>query len=159
IVGCIAVGLTPTGSQDPYGLRRQAVGILRVMRDNNWNVSLESIVDTTQSLYQTMDMEQEDSEKVKQALHQFFQLRATYLFKEMDIEQDVVQAVFHREIGIFGYTSAKANVLSAKRNDDQFKNVQEALVRVLNLAKKADYTDVSTDLFETSSEKSLYEQY
>ncbi|HLR40127.1 MAG TPA: glycine--tRNA ligase subunit beta [Virgibacillus sp.] len=159
IVGCIAVGLTPTGSQDPYGLRRQAVGILRIMRDNNWDISLESIVETTQGLYRAMDMEQGDNEKVKQALHQFFQLRATYLFKEMDIEQDVIQAVLHSEIGIFGYTSTKANALSEKRNDDQFKNVQEALVRVLNLAKKAAHTEVSADLFETPSEKSLFEQY
>src|SRR5699024_3229641 len=56
IVGCIAGGLTPTGSQDPYGLRRQAVGILRIMRGNNWDISLESIVETTQGLYRAMDM-------------------------------------------------------------------------------------------------------
>lgn len=159
IVGCIAVGLTPTGSQDPYGLRRQAVGILRIMRDNNWDISLESIVDMTLELYKTIDVEQGEREKVKQALHDFFQLRATYLFREMAIEQDIIQAVLQREIGVFGYTAAKANLLSERRNDDQFKNVQEALVRVLNLSKKAVSTEVNAQLFETASEKTLFEQY
>src|SRR5699024_1113656 len=42
---------------------------------------------------------------------------------------------------------------------NQFKNMQEALVRTLNLAKKAAHTEVSADLFETTSEKSLFEQY
>lgn len=159
IVGCIAVGLIPTGSQDPYGLRRQAVGILRIMKSNNWNVSLESLVDITQSLYHTLDIEQEDSKIVKHELSKFFQLRATYLLKEMAIEQDVIQAVLHKEIGVFGYTLAKASVLSEKRNDDHFKNVQEALVRILNLAKKVEQTEVNLDVLQTPSEQLLYKQY
>lgn len=159
IVGCISVGLIPTGSQDPYGLRRQAAGILRIMLENQWDISLEKMLDITQNLYQSLDIEQGDLEEVSQALQAFFQLRASYLLREMDIEHDVIQAVIHKEIGVFDYTLAKALVLSDKRNDNSFKYVQEALVRVLNLSNKASQVEVDPVLFETDSEAILFTQY
>ncbi|WP_099158535.1 glycine--tRNA ligase subunit beta [Virgibacillus ndiopensis] len=159
IVGCISVGLIPTGSQDPYGLRRQAVGILKTLQENEWNISVESLLEITQNLYQTVDIEKEDSDNVSNELIEFFKMRATYLMKEISISQDVIQAVLFNNIGIVGYTLDKASVLSEKRNDPEFKQVQEAFTRVLNLSKKAQYAEVNKDLFETSSEQGLYEKY
>lgn len=159
IVGCISVGLIPTGSQDPYGLRRQAVGILRILQDNHWDTPLERLLNITQSVYRKLDIGQDDQEKVSNKLHVFFQLRAAYLLKDLHIEQDVTQAVLHKEIGIFDYTLAKAKVLSTKRNEDGFKSVQEALVRVLNLSNKAEGIEVDPALFETESEASLFTAY
>lgn len=159
IVGCISIGLMPTGSQDPYGLRRQAVGVLRIMQENQWDISVETLLEITQGLYRTLDIEQNDQENVSQALHEFFQLRTTYLLKEKNIEQDVIQAVIHKEVGILGYTMAKAKVLSEKRNDDHFKQIQEALVRVLNLSDKANQSEVDPALFVTESEAALFTKY
>src|SRR5699024_9011134 len=51
IVGCIYVGLVPTSSQDPYGLRRQAIGVLRVIKDRKWDISVEELFDMPFSLY------------------------------------------------------------------------------------------------------------
>lgn len=159
IVGCISVGLIPTGSQDPYGLRRQAVGVLRIMQDNHWDITLEDLLTITQNLYQKLNIEQDDQAEISNKLHAFFQLRAAYLFKELNIGQDVTQAVLHNEIGIFDYTLAKAGVLSAKRNDDSFKSIQEALVRILNLSNKAEGSTVDPALFETESEAALFAAY
>ena len=159
IVGCIAVGLTPTGSQDPYALRRQAAGVLKIMEGNHWDISLETLLKDTQAIYRTSDVEQEDPEAVANKLHGFFQLRATYLLKEWQIEQDVIQAVLNKEIGVFEYTLAKAKVLSSKRNDDQFKSVQEALVRILNLSSKAETAEVDPTKFVTDSEAALFRAY
>src|SRR5690625_1783342 len=44
IVGFISVDLTPTGSQDPYSLRRQAIGVLRIVEDRQWNITFESLL-------------------------------------------------------------------------------------------------------------------
>ncbi|MBP1968695.1 glycyl-tRNA synthetase beta chain [Virgibacillus natechei] len=159
IVGCISIGLIPTGSTDQYGLRRQATGILRIMQANKWNITLESLLESTKSVYQTLDIDQRNAEKVTNDLADFFHLRAAYLLKEMGVEQDVVQAVLHREIGAVDYTFAKATILTNKRNDDQFKYIQEALVRVLNLASKTNQTEVNQKHFETDSEQALYEKY
>lgn len=159
IVGCVSVGLTPTGSQDPYALRRQAAGILKIMEDNHWDIPLETLLADTQALYRTTEIDQDDPETVTNKLLRFFQLRATYLLKEWQIEQDVIQSVLNKEIGVFDYTLAKARVLSTKRNDNQFKYVQEALVRILNLAGKAETSAVDPAAFKTDSEATLFRTY
>ncbi|MFD1038510.1 glycine--tRNA ligase subunit beta [Virgibacillus byunsanensis] len=159
IVGCLSVGLIPTGSQDPYGLRRQAVGILKIVKENEWNVSIETLLDIAQQVYQQLNFDQIDYGKVLLELHDFFQLRATHLLKEEGIEQDVIQSVLDKRIGMIGYTMEKASVLSSKRNDDTFKHIQEALVRILNLSKKAQETTINPVLFETSSEKELFRKF
>ncbi|WP_085991880.1 glycine--tRNA ligase subunit beta [Oceanobacillus senegalensis] len=156
IVGCISIGLTPTGSQDPYGLRRQATGVLRIASENNWNVSLESMLNITNSVYEQTNIEMQDKEEISNALHDFFKLRASFLLKEMNVETDVIHAVIENNIGVFNYTEKKAKLLSKKRNDETFKPIQEALVRILNLAKKADQFQVNETLFETESESFLY---
>lgn len=154
IVGFISVGLTPTGSQDPYSIRRQAIGVLRILDDRKWNISLESIVNIALNQYELAS-----DETIINACRQFFKLRATYLLKELAIEQDVIEAVLQDEIGILSYTTEKARLLSKKRNEASFKEIEEALVRVLNLAKKREELDIDPTLFETESEEILYKQY
>ncbi|HLS59598.1 MAG TPA: glycine--tRNA ligase subunit beta [Virgibacillus sp.] len=154
IIGFIAVGMTPTGSQDPYGLRRQAVSVLRILQSRKWEITLESLLDI--GLEQYAD---HNHSEVKTNTVEFFKLRAHYLLKEMSIEQDVIQSVLHEDIGFFFYTIEKAKVLSAKRNDEPFKTVEEALVRVLNIAKNKETSHINEALFETESERLLFKQY
>ncbi|GAB3050910.1 glycine--tRNA ligase subunit beta [Virgibacillus ainsalahensis] len=159
IVGCISAGLIPTGSQDPYGLRRQATGVLRIMKVNKWDVSIESLLGIAKDIYLSVDIGQQDNGETNQELHEFFKQRTAYLLKEIGIEQDVTQAVLHNEIGVIYHTFAKAKVLSGKRSDDQFKNIQEALVRVLNLSTETVKPKIDSAHFETDSEQNLYEKY
>ncbi|RLL48053.1 glycine--tRNA ligase subunit beta [Oceanobacillus piezotolerans] len=159
IVGCIAIGLMPTGSQDPYALRRQATGILRIAGKNEWNISVEQLLDVALVVYRNSKLAIENPEQVIEKLKEFFQLRAAFLLKEENIEQDVIQAVLEKEIGIFDYTQKKANLLSKKRSDETFKPVEEAFVRILKLANKAETAEVIKNVLETESEKDLYKTY
>lgn len=157
IVGIIAVGLNPTGSQDPYALRRQAIGVLRILEDRKWDISLEEILDLAFHVYDSSSIEKVQDYKEK--IHDFFRLRALFLAKEKNIEQDIFQAVMGSEIGNFTYSINKAQILSEKRHEEAFKNKEEALVRVLNLADKAESNEIHPNYFETESEKDLYEKY
>ncbi|MFC4022765.1 glycine--tRNA ligase subunit beta [Oceanobacillus longus] len=160
IVGCISVGLTPTGSQDPYGLRRQATGILRIMENRKWEISLEEILEIVTSIYRKTDIDQQSKEKVDGELNEFFKHRASFLLKEWKVEQDVIHSVLHNEIGKFDYTISKAKLLSDKRSDEAFKSIQEALVRVLNLSDKAEkQNSIVPEHFATESEKELFHRY
>lgn len=154
IVGFISVGLKPTGSQDPYSLRRQATGILRILQERKWNISLESMF-----MLALDQHEIGENDKVVAELQEFFKLRASYLLREMSIDQDVIEAVLQNEIGIFSYAVSKAKILAEKRNDSKFKKTEQSLVRVLNLAKDKELTEVDPSLFITGSEKILFEQY
>lgn len=152
IVGCISVGLVPTGSQDPYGLRRQAIGALRIMLDRKWDISVEKMLQFTQSLYDISD------EKVIADLEHFIRDRVAYIFTNHGIERDITEAVLKDEIGVLHFTLDKAKLLSEKRNDESFKATQEALVRVMNLDKE-EKAAINPTLFETESEENLYNQY
>ncbi|WP_068674323.1 glycine--tRNA ligase subunit beta [Oceanobacillus sp. Castelsardo] len=159
IVGCISIGLIPTGSQDPYGLRRQAAGILRILSGNKWNISLEFLLEIAKSIYRNTEIEIDNKEEVTKALKEFFQQRASYLLKESNIESDIIQAVTNNGIGVYVFTEEKARVLSERRNDPDFKSIEEALVRVLNLADKTENMNIDAKWFETESENALYETY
>ncbi|GAB3795414.1 glycine--tRNA ligase subunit beta [Virgibacillus kimchii] len=155
VVGCISVGLKPTGSQDPYALRRQAAGILKILNENEWNISLEHILVVAEKLFE----KQAQSATWKEDVRSFFNYRTQVILKDNDLEQDVIQAVLHQGVGVIHYTAEKANVLSEKRHEAIFKPVHEALVRVLNIANKTDLTEVNTALLKTDSEKVLYEKF
>lgn len=156
IVGILSVGLIPSGSQDPYALRRQAAGIIRMLQDKGWNITVEEILDIAKEVYSTTNIEVEADSEAK--IHEFFKQRAAYFLKEQQIENDIFKAVTVEEIGNVNYMVEKAKVLSAKRKATDFKETEEALVRILNLASKAETTEIEQDLFETDSEKALYEQ-
>lgn len=154
IIGFISVDLTPTGSQDPYSLRRQAIGVLRILEDRQWDITFESLLAIAMQQYKLVV-----NDSIAEKIHSFFTLRMTYLLKQKSIEQDVIEAVLQKEIGNVSYVTEKALVLSAKRNDPDFKHIQEALVRVLNLANAAAPTDVDESLFKTPSESQLHDKY
>lgn len=154
IVGFITVGLRPTGSQDPYSLRRQAIGVLRILQDQKWGISLESMLAIVLEQYKF-----DNSEKKATEFYEFFKLRASHLLKGLAIDQDVIEAVLQNKIGNLSYAVAKAKILSEKRNDPTFKKIEEALVRILNLAKEKEQTKIDPSLFITDSEKMLFERY
>lgn len=154
IIGFISVGLTPTGSQDPYSLRRQALGVLRILEERKWQIPFEAILEIAQSQYDL-----NNREDIIAHINEFFKLRASFLLREKGIEQDVIDAVMQTKIGVFSYTIDKASLLSEKRNDPNFKEIEEALVRVLNISKDKEDLIVDPSLFATSSEKLLFKAY
>ncbi|WP_077596516.1 glycine--tRNA ligase subunit beta [Oceanobacillus kimchii] len=158
IAGCIAVGLIPTGSQDPYGLRRQAAGILRILHNEKWNLTVEELIDIALEVFQASSVT--ISEKTTKELIEFFRLRTVYLMKDAGLEVDVIHAVTDQKIGNIFVSFDKAQELSGKRNDETFKPIQEALVRVLNLSNKVETNEsISEEKLETESEKKLYARY
>ncbi|GIO27573.1 glycine--tRNA ligase subunit beta [Ornithinibacillus bavariensis] len=159
IVGCIGVGLRPTGSQDPYGLRRQAIGVLRILTERKWDISVADLFGIAIELYRNLNLEHFNKETVVDDLRGFIQQRVAFVLKESGIEQDIIQAVTSGEIGVIATILKKASILSAKRNEESFKPVQEALGRVLNLAEKTEEVEVQPQYFETDSEKELFAVY
>jgi len=95
IIGCFVMGLTPTGSQDPYGLRRQSRGKLAIILKNNLQISLKDIIRKSLSLYKesvSVELKIEENEIVSQILN-FLQQRVKNIFLEEGIRYDVIDAV------------------------------------------------------------------
>lgn len=90
ITGFFAIGIQPTGSQDPYALRRQALGIINILMDKNINISLKSIIDSALTNYDNLEF---DKEKVSLEILEFFNQRIKNIFSEMGIRYDVIDAI------------------------------------------------------------------
>lgn len=157
IAGCIFAGLRPTGSQDPHGLRRQAIGILRIMQEHDWDITVEKLIHIPVDVYQSLDNMDTNVPTIEE-LKDFVRQRAAFLLKEISVQPDVIEAILSNEIGVLTYSVNKAKELMRQRNNIEFKNIQEALVRILNLAKKAESTSIQPELFETPSESALHDK-
>ncbi|WP_284140427.1 MULTISPECIES: glycine--tRNA ligase subunit beta [unclassified Virgibacillus] len=153
ITGCIYVGLRPSGSQDPYGLRRQAIGILRILLAQDWKISLEELLRIPITLYEASSIK--GTPDFEKELNDFMRQRMDFILKEEAIEVDVIAAVTKNAVGNVAYTIEKAKILSEKRNDPRFKPTQEGLVRVLNLMETKENREVKAELFQTESEAAL----
>ncbi|MBM7554736.1 glycine--tRNA ligase subunit beta [Thalassobacillus pellis] len=160
IVGCFTIGIIPSGSQDPYGLRRQAIGILQMLEQQDWDVKLEKILTIATDVYAKVKLPNKREEKdITEDLNEFFRLRASYLLRGEGIEADVVEAVLSNGIQNVPMKKATARLLADKRNEVAFKNTQEALGRVLNIARKSEGGAIEPSLFENDTEQKLFDKY
>ncbi|MED4645862.1 glycine--tRNA ligase subunit beta [Bacillus inaquosorum] len=146
ITSFFSIGVIPTGSQDPYGLRRQASGIVAILLDRNWGISFEELLTFVQT-----DKENE--------LLDFFTQRLKYVLNAEQIRHDVIDAVLESS-ELEPYSALhKAQVLEQKLGTPGFKETAEALGRVISISKKGVRRDIQPDLFENEYEAKLFDAY
>lgn len=154
IVGFFAIGKIPTGSQDPYALRRQASGIVQILLSKKWELELPELFKIALDLY--IDKE---AAETKQELLTFFKQRLKYLLAENNIRYDLIDAVLESSVIEATSLVERAKVLESASEQAEFKETIEALARVMNIAKKGNDQEINEQLFETELEKSLYDAY
>ncbi|MBI5643337.1 MAG: glycine--tRNA ligase subunit beta [Deltaproteobacteria bacterium] len=91
ITGCFGVGLIPTGAHDPYGLRRQAIGIMLIMLDRNYALSLDKLVDM--ELLYLKEKLTRDPKEVKSGVLEFFRERLRNQLLSQGLSFDSVDSV------------------------------------------------------------------
>ncbi|GMA68815.1 glycine--tRNA ligase beta subunit [Leuconostoc litchii] len=153
IVTFFAAGLIPSGSNDPYGLRRAATGIVRTLQDKQWHIALEPLLRQFIELQGTVA-------KVEVAVVLDFILdRVRKLTLDVGIRQDLVMAGINRAGSVdIVYIVDRIKTLATHSEDDNFRDVVEALTRVDRLAVKQVTNDkVNPALFENNAETELYQ--
>lgn len=158
IVSFFGIGLIPSGSQDPYALRRQATGIIQTLLDKNWDLSLGELINNT------IDNNTNSFKVAKEELYQniisFFTLRIKHILQEKGIRYDLIDAVLGNKLASIASLVRKAQVLEYHKEDEGFKEGIEALSRVINISNKAAVVgEIKTALFENEEESALYEKY
>ncbi|MFU2013598.1 glycine--tRNA ligase subunit beta [Peribacillus butanolivorans] len=155
-----AIGVIPTGSQDPYALRRQASGVVQILAEKKWNISLEELITLGLKGLESKGLLKRDLDEVKADMFTFFKARVKHLLQEQQIRYDLIDAVLIDEIGFIHSLVERAHVLDAKKEEEGFKESLEALSRVMNIAVKCDHkVTVDPNAFENEQEKALYEKY
>ncbi|MGF7185505.1 glycyl-tRNA synthetase beta chain [Desulfitispora alkaliphila] len=159
IVDCFGIGIQPTGSQDPYALRRQALAIISLVLNKRVKLSLEQLLaDAYDRLAQDIEPKVAKDQLVKTVV-EFFKQRMKGYLNEAGHRYDVVEAVLGTDSSDFVQIDSWAKALSEFRVNEQFQALLTGFNRVANLAKKGDSVKVSPDLLEESAEKELYDKF
>jgi glycyl-tRNA synthetase beta chain len=161
IVGCFSIGIIPTGSQDPYALRRQAAGIVQIILAHGLKLELNDLYDAALSVHEARGLKREAAD-IRKDLSDFFALRVKNVLSEQGVRYDVVDAVMAS-----GFTDLKTTIeraavvqaLAASDDRSEFKLTVEQFNRVSNLGSKATARAVDPALFAEQVETELYEKW
>ncbi len=154
IVATFSRGLVPTGSQDPFALRRQALGIVNLLTEADWFISLSEVVETAMELLKVTDAV--GREKIQKDFAEFMKLRVKNYLDTT--RYDVVDAVIGDVDDICAVTLKAAAVEQFLKVPDAVKNIQ-SFVRVANIARKTDSAKINTELMTLDAEQVLYRAY
>ena len=156
IVATFSRGLVPTGSQDPFALRRQALGIVHTIIEADYQVSLQEITDKAMDLLQITDKEKRA--QIQKNVEEFFMLRIKNVLSDNNVRYDIIDAVL-RHVGSIADTYAKACATAEEIASGKMNEAIQAFVRVGNISKKAEKVQINPSLFALDAEKALYEAY
>ena len=150
ILSFFSVGLIPSGSNDPYALRRATQGVVRILDKFGWNIDLAQLLGRLSSL--KFDSLSYDNQE---AVLDFFRARVEKMM-DRNIPKDIVTAVLQSTHFVVRDLVETAGLLAEKAKEDNFKSAVESLSRVFNLAEKSQgQTAVNPGLFENQEEKDL----
>ncbi|WP_062110305.1 glycine--tRNA ligase subunit beta [Bacillus niameyensis] len=158
IISSFSIGLIPTGSQDPYALRRQATGIVKILLDKEWEIPMDILL--KQAILISGNDQQANQQELYLQLVKFFKQRFHYLLEEKGIRYDIIEAVLNSEWKSAPDIINRAEILNDNKEKAEFKEVIESLSRVLNIAEKSEQdSDADPSLFENDVEKQLFEHW
>ena len=150
LVGYFGINERPTGSQDPYSLRRQAIGVARILLEKKFHLPLGSIIEEAVRLYRV-----ELAEDTKSALLEFFEGRIEVLLQAKGYEPDILDMVLATgELDIIDVLK-RAEVIAAFRDELDFNSIYPALNRVLRILPDTPPTEVNPNLLQDVAEIEL----
>ena len=150
LMGLFSVGKIPTGSKDPFGLRRASAGIVKIAIEHKLPVDLSEIIDALANNYKGLD---------KKQLVDFFNER---LFKIFDVNPSVLKAVLGSGETDIYKISQKLCALNPIVQSDSFKEYSSTFKRVANIIKDVNLDETLTideSLLEDDAEKELINKY
>ena len=152
LMGLFSVGMIPTGSRDPFALRRAALGLFRIAIEHKLHVDIESIIDNSMEKYPSLD---------KAQLMEFLNERLYKLYSK--VNPSVIKAVLNSDgqKDLFSI-SLKIEALNPIVNSSEFKSMSDTFKRVANIVKDLDATStlaIDESLFEDEAEKVLFKKY
>ena len=153
IVATFSRGLIPTGSQDPYALRRQTIGILNILLNSEWNISLRPIIVESMNL---LNVPADKQDELLGQVEEFITLRLKNIFLDREVPHHVIDLLLSNNELSVADAEGLVKALLVNRIDENVELVQ-AFTRMYNLVKDVTYTGVDESLLKEDAERALYE--
>ena len=155
IAACFSVGLVPTGSQDPYALRRQAIGIIHILTQTGPH----SLIDLIWKALDTLGDRAKDKYRVKQEIIDFFRGRYYNLLTDDGARYDSVEAVLAAGLDNLFDVKVRLAALERFRGEEGSAVFITAIKRVNNIISKGADFEVDEALFREDAEKTLWREF
>ena len=166
IAACFAVGLVPSGSRDPYALRRAGAGIVRIITEGRLRLGLRAAVEAAVSVVQEAGLLGEDGAGLSASVFGFLEERARHLFRESRaFAYDEVNAVFAAGWEDLADARARLEALRQIRPTPGFEPLAAAFKRIRNILEQAGGSgrflncQIQPDLLEAGAERELYDRF
>ncbi|MEA4892728.1 MAG: glycine--tRNA ligase subunit beta [Peptococcaceae bacterium] len=156
IAGIFAVGIEPTGSQDPYALRRAAMGICQTIINQDLDLDLDALIAKALEQYAFILADASAKEQTAGKIKDFFNARIRNILSDGGHRYDVVDAVMAVPFNKIGQVTDRAMALSAMREDQAFKQLLAVFTRANNLAKKSVSWMIDPSLLKEECEMALH---
>ncbi len=158
IVGCFGVGLLPTGTADPFGLRRQALGVIRILLEKGYPLSLIALINESgKALAEKMER---PFDEVKADVLDFFRVRYQNFLFDKGYPFDVIEAVLSTSFDSLLDVQHRIDALRTAKTWKDFESIVVGYKRAMNILKGSP-SERKTDpsLFLETAEKNLYQAF
>ena len=157
ILGCIGVGLLPSGSEDPYGLRRHSLGIIQTIISQNWQVSLDKLIQKGINLLK--DKTKLTSDEIHMHTQVLFSQRYKTILIGEEYPYDAIDAVLSANIDSLVDVRQKVVALSDLKKQPYFEPLAITFRRVVSILNEESDGNIQTSLLSEPAEKKLYDEY
>ncbi|MGB3561730.1 MAG: glycine--tRNA ligase subunit beta [Thermoanaerobaculia bacterium] len=154
LVGIFGLGLIPTGSRDPFGLRRAAQAVVRILLEGDLPVDLDLVAAQAVLLYG--DRLEKSGEEILTSLRPFFHDRVRYLLGLEGYDYDSIEAALAVGSSNLPDLRSRVDALHRVRQESAFLSVVLAAKRIANIIKEAPEQTLQQDLLKEEAEKNLY---
>ncbi|MFW6005980.1 MAG: glycine--tRNA ligase subunit beta [Candidatus Bipolaricaulota bacterium] len=152
LLGSFIIGEEPSGTRDPYGLRRKADGIIRTLIDREINLNISDLIEYAETLY---DMKGTDG--AVESLKDYFRERLGRVLERVyDIPYDVVNAVSTGEDIDLYDSYLRATTLEKFKEEQAMKDLVDSFTRIVNITEGREKGEVNPEVFQLSQEKALW---
>jgi glycyl-tRNA synthetase beta chain len=156
ITGCFSVGLIPSGSEDPYGLRRQSIAILAMLFDRNKHLSLAALIAEACTGF---TMKGDTAKKVGAEVLDFLRQRLAGMLTTEGLRTDVVDAALSVSFDDPLLAKEKVKALDAWRTSEDYQPLVTALKRAGNIIPKDFHGTIMSSVLKEDAEKGLFAAY
>jgi len=158
IAGCFGVGLLPTGTADPFGLRRQVLGIIRIILEKKYSISLRGLIEESEK--QLKEKMERPVEQVKEEVLDFFRVRYQNFLQDKGYPFDVIEAVISNSFDDLLDIQHRIDALRTAREWKDFGSIVIGFKRAMNILKGLNSTmKINPSFFSEPVEKNLYQSF
>ncbi|MFB3844856.1 MAG: glycine--tRNA ligase subunit beta [Candidatus Cloacimonadaceae bacterium] len=155
VCGIIGIGMIPTGSADPFALRRAANGIVQIIADRAWDLDLKEAVKFALSLFSQQEINTSSNLEI---ILNYFHQRINWYLQQLQIDYDVIDSVMHIDFGNLLHLIERAKAVQAFKSDADFVKLVIGFKRVSNIIKAEERNlTIDASLFQEEAERALYQ--